>query len=69
MTEGPLPLRDENVLLAGVVEAISAGLSGSTRIAASPHASSSDGCEDTTHGAPHAIASTTGIPNPSNRDG
>ena len=26
MTEGPLPLRDENVLLAGVVEAISAGL-------------------------------------------
>jgi len=26
LTEGPLPLRDENVLLAGVVEAISAGL-------------------------------------------
>ena len=26
MTEGPLPLQDENALLAGVVEAISAGL-------------------------------------------
>jgi hypothetical protein len=49
--------------------AIAAGLSASTRTAASPLASSIDGCEETTHGTPHAIASTIGIPKPSNRDG
>ena len=37
--------------------------------AASPLASSMDGCDDATTGAPHAIASMIGIPKPSNRDG
>ena len=49
--------------------AIAAGSSGSARNAASPHASSSEGCADATTGVPHAIASTTGMPNPSKRDG
>ena len=49
--------------------AIASGLSMSTRIAASPLASSIDGCEETTTGAPDAIASTIGIPKPSKSDG
>ena len=49
--------------------AIAAGSSGSTRTAASPHASSSEGWDDATTGVPHAIASITGIPKPSYRDG
>ena len=35
------------------------------RTAASPLASSRDGCDETTHGTPHAIASSTGMPKPS----
>ena len=49
--------------------AIASGLRGSTRTAASPLASSIDGCEETTAGAPDAIASTIGIPKPSKSDG
>ena len=39
------------------------------RYAAAPAASSIDSCEDATTGTPLAIASTIGIPKPSNRDG
>ncbi len=49
--------------------AIASGLSGSTRMAASPAASSSEGCEEATTGVPEAIASRTGIPKPSKKDG
>ena len=45
------------------------GSSGSARSAASPLASSSDGCAEATTGVPLAIASTTGMPKPSNREG
>ena len=38
---------------------------GRTRTAAVPQASSSDRCDEQTTGAPHAIASITGSPNPS----
>ena len=49
--------------------AIASGLSGSTRTAASAAASSIEMCADATTGAPEAIASVIGMPNPSNRDG
>ena len=49
--------------------AIDSGSCGIDADAADPHASSSDGWFETTTGVPHAIASTTGIPNPSNNDG
>jgi len=45
------------------------GSSGSARRAASPEASSSDGCAEATTGTPLAIASMIGIPNPSKREG
>ena len=52
-----------------IAAANASALSGSARTAASPHASSSDGCDDATTGAPDAIASVIGIPKPSKRDG
>ncbi len=45
------------------------GSPGSTRTAASPQASSSDGWVDATTGVPQAMASTIGMPKPSNMEG
>jgi hypothetical protein len=49
--------------------AIAAASSGSARTAALPLASSRDGCAEETTGQPQAMASMTGIPKPSKRDG
>ena len=56
-------------IASSIPAAIASGESGSTRTAALPLASSSDACEETTAGVPLAIASTTGIPKPSNLAG